>query len=57
MIYAVISIPLSGKLDNVIDFCFDWNIRDICCLTWNFRGLMPFAFDNITEETGHVLVP
>ena len=57
MIYAVISIPLSGKLDNVIDFCFDWNIREICCLTWNFRGLMPFAFDNITEETGHVLVP
>ena len=37
--YAYTGFPLSGKSGNVREFCFDWNVREFCCLSGNF-----FAF-------------
>jgi len=44
--------PLSGKSGNVMEFCFDWNVSEFCCLTGNVCGQMPFAFvtDNKHNE-------
>ena len=34
--------PLCGKSGNVRGFCFDWNVREFCCMSGNFFcGPMP----------------